>query len=358
MSDTNGKIVVHSPGRANLIGEHTDYNDGYVLPFAIKRYVKIEVEPSKTFKIFSEQTKKGVAFDNLNRTNSWADYVIGMIVKLQERDYNVKPFNMRINSDLPMGAGLSSSAALEVGVGYALCQMMDYDISMEELANIAHSCEVEFVGVRCGIMDQYAVALSRENNALFIDTLTKEYKYVPLNLDSARFYLVNSGVKHELGSSEYNKRRKECEDALNTMGKSSFRSVSVEDIEKISDDVLKRRALHVLTENERVLKTLSALEVDNLRLVGKYLYESHYSLRDNYEVSCPEIDFLIGEFEKSSNIYGARIVGAGFGGSVIVLADTGFERVMDEISKKYVIKYGIEPKVIDVETSDGVHRIE
>ena len=165
-------------------------------------------------------------------------------------------------------------------------------------------------------------------------------------------------MRHELGNSEYNKRRKECEDALKVMGKNSFRSVSIDDVEKISDDILKKRALHVVTENERVLKTLSALETDNLRLVGKYLYESHYSLRDNYEVSCSEIDFIISEFEKSSNVYGARIVGAGFGGSVIVLADVGFEKVMEEISKKYMIKYGIEPKVIDVETSDGVHRIE
>ncbi|HCI29042.1 MAG TPA: galactokinase [Fervidobacterium sp.] len=352
------KIVVYSPGRANLIGEHTDYNDGYVLPFAIKRYVKIEIEPSKSFRVFSEQTKKGIAFEHFNRTDSWADYVIGIIVKLKERGYDVKPFNMRINSDLPMGAGLSSSAALEVGVGYAICQMMGYDISMEELANIAHSCEVEFVGVRCGIMDQYTVALSKENNALFIDTMTKEYKYVPLNLENVRIYLIDSGVKHELGNSEYNKRRKECEDVLNAMGQKSFRNVSIEDVERISDEILRKRALHVITENTRVLKTLSALETDNFRLVGKYLYESHYSLRDNYEVSCPEIDFIIGELEKSSNVYGARIVGAGFGGCVIVLANSEFEKVIYEISKKYDMKYNIELKVIDVETSDGVHRIE
>ncbi|ABS60280.1 galactokinase [Fervidobacterium nodosum Rt17-B1] len=354
----NGKIVVYSPGRANLIGEHTDYNDGFILPFAIKRYVKIEIEPSKKFRVFSEQIKKGIEFNTLEKTNSWADYVIGMIVKLKEHGYDVKLFNMKIDSDLPMGAGLSSSAALEVGVGYAILSMMNYDINREELAKIAHECEVEFVGVRCGIMDQYAVALSKENHALFIDTMTREYKYIPFHLDSARIYLVDSGIKHELGSSEYNKRRKQCELALEAMGKKSFREVTMEDVERLIEPVLKKRALHVITENERVLKTLSALETENLQLVGRYLYESHYSLKDNYEVSCEEIDFMIEQFEEYADIYGARIVGAGFGGSVIVLANENFERIFEKVSQKYTTKFGIIPKLLTVETSDGVFRLE
>uniref|UniRef100_A0A7C5Y7I1 Galactokinase n=1 Tax=Fervidobacterium nodosum TaxID=2424 RepID=A0A7C5Y7I1_9BACT len=350
------KIVVYSPGRANLIGEHTDYNDGFILPFAIKRYVKLEIERAKKFRLFSEQAKKGIEFDSPEKTNSWADYVIGMIVKLREHGYDVEPFNLKIDSDLPMGAGLSSSAALEVGTGYAISQLMGYEIPREELAMIAHECEVDFVGVRCGIMDQYAVALSKENHALFIDTMTREYKYIPFHLDSARLYLIDSGIKHELGASEYNKRRKECELALEAMGRKSFREVTQEDVDKISDPILRKRALHVITENERVLKTLSALETDNLPLVGKYLYESHYSLRDNYEVSCEEIDFLISQFEGYSNVLGARIVGAGFGGSVIVLAKDDFRGVFEKVAEKYRIKYDITPKLMDVETSDGVFR--
>jgi galactokinase len=353
---TDQKIVVYSPGRANLIGEHTDYNDGFVLPFAIKRYVKIEIEPSKRFKIFSYQLKKGIEFDTPTKTNSWADYVIGMVQKLREHGYEVKPFTMHIDSDLPMGAGLSSSAALEVGVGYAISQMMEFEIDREELAKIAHECEVDFVGVRCGIMDQYAVALSKENHALFIDTMTREYKYVPLRLDDTKLYLINSGVKHELGSSEYNKRRHECELALQALRKSSFREVTLEDIEKIQDPVLKKRALHVVTENERVLKTLSALEDDNLVLVGKYLYESHYSLKDNYEVSCEEIDFLIEKLREYSNVLGARIVGAGFGGSIIALVKGNFESIFEKISEAYRIKFGILPTLLNVDTSNGVFR--
>ncbi len=354
----NGKIVVYSPGRANLIGEHTDYNDGFILPFAIKRYMRIEIEPSKKFRVFSEQTKKGIEFNTFDKTNSWADYVIGMIVKLKEHSYDVKPFNMKIDSDLPMGAGLSSSAALEVGVGYAILSMMGYGINREELAKIAHECEVEFIGVRCGIMDQYAVALSMENHALFIDTMTREYKYIPFHLDSTRIYLVDSGIKHELSSSEYNKRRKQCELALEAMGKKSFREVTMEDVEKLNEPVLRKRALHVITENDRVLKTLSALETENLQLVGRYLYESHYSLKDNYEVSCEEIDFMIEQFEGYADIYGARVVGAGFGGSIIVLANENFERIFEKVSQKYSTKFGIIPKLLTVETSDGVFRLE
>lgn len=353
----DNKIVIYSPGRANLIGEHTDYNDGFVLPFAIKRYIKIEIEPSKKFKIFSQNLKKGVEFDVPTKTNSWADYVVGMIVKLREHGYQVNPFTMHVDSDLPMGAGLSSSAALEVGAGYAISQMMGYEINREELAKIAHECEVEFVGVRCGIMDQYAVALSKEDHALFIDTMTKEYKYVPLRLDDTKLYLINSGVKHELGSSEYNKRRHECELSLQAMGKSSFREVTLEDVEKIQDPVLKKRALHVVTENARVLKTLTALEDDNLVLVGKYLYESHYSLKDNYEVSCEEIDFLIEKLREYSNVLGARIVGAGFGGSIIVLAKGIFESIFEKVAASYRVKFGISPTLLNVETSNGVHRV-
>ncbi|MFN6991557.1 MAG: galactokinase [Fervidobacterium sp.] len=354
-------MTVYSPGRANLIGEHTDYNDGFILPFAIKKYVKIEIEPAKRFTIFSEQAKKGIEFEEPYKTNSWADYVIGMIVKLREHGYKVSPFSMKINSDLPMGAGLSSSAALEVGAGYAIAQLMNYNIQREELARIAHECEVEFVGVRCGIMDQYAVALSRENHALFIDTLTREYKYIPFNLsreDETRLYLIDSGVKHELGSSEYNKRRHECEEALKVMKKNTFREVSLDDVEKISDFILKKRAIHVVTENERVLKTLSALEDDNIVLVGKYLYESHYSLRDNYEVSCDEIDFIISQLEEYSNVLGARIIGAGFGGSIIVLARGNFLPIFENIAQKYKIKFNITAKLMEVEISQGVFRVE
>lgn len=348
------KITVYSPGRANLIGEHTDYNDGYVLPFAIRRYVKIEIQPSNVFKIYSEQTKRGIQFHKLEKTNSWADYVIGMVVKLMERGYEVRPFDMRIDSDLPMGAGLSSSAALEVGVGYAITKMMSYDISRVELAEIAHECEVEFVGVRCGIMDQYTVVLAKEGHALFLDTLTKEYKYVPLRLDGAKIFLIDSGVKHELGSSEYNRRRQECEEALLMMRKKSFREVTLEDVEKLEDEVLRKRAQHVVAENERVLKTLSALETDNFKLVGKYLYESHYSLRDNFEVSCPEIDFIVEYLEGHPSVYGARIVGAGFGGSVIVLAEPDFVKVFESLKEKYRNRYGIELKMMEVGPSEGV----
>lgn len=355
------KIVVYSPGRANLIGEHTDYNDGFILPFAIKRYIKIEIEPAKKFRVFSEQAKKGIEFEEPNKTNSWADYVIGMIVKLKEHGYKVGTFNMKIDSDLPMGAGLSSSAALEVGTGYAISQLMGYDISREELAKIAHECEVEFVGVRCGIMDQYAVALSKENHALFIDTLTKEYRYIHFNLnraDETNLYLIDSGVKHELGASEYNKRRHECEEALKLMEKNTFREVTLDDVDKISDHILRKRAFHVVTENERVLKTLSALEDDNLALVGKYLYESHYSLKNNYEVSCEEIDFIISHLEQYSNVLGARIVGAGFGGSIIVLAKGNFSSIFESIAEKYKIKFNLSAKLMKVEISEGVFRAD
>ncbi len=350
-----GKSVkILSPGRINLIGEHTDYNDGYVLPFAINKYIKFVVEESDRFDFFSLQYGKGIQLEKLVKTNSWADYLIGVVLAMKEKGLKINPVSVKIDSDLPSGAGLSSSAALEVGFAYALNTIFNLNLSPEELAIIGHEAESKFVGVRCGIMDQYVVALAKKDHAFFLDTLTREYKHIPLNIDGLKIFLINSGVKHELGNSEYNLRREQCENVLRTLGLASFRNMTIEDLEKIQEPVLRKRAKHVLEENERVLKSLTALETGNVSLLGELLFQSHYSLKDLYEVSCEEIDFLVDELSKKKSVLGARMVGGGFGGGVIVLAGEEFKRDFPSIAEKYKMKYSISPELLEVESSEGV----
>ncbi len=350
-----GKSVkVLSPGRINLIGEHTDYNDGYVLPFAINRYIKFVVEESDRFDFFSLQYGKGIQLEKLVKTNSWADYLIGVIIAMKNKGLKINPVSVKIDSNLPSGAGLSSSAALEVGFAQALNTIFDLNLSNEELAIIGHEAESQFVGVRCGIMDQYVVALAKKDHALFLDTMTREYKHISLNIDGLKIFLINSGVKHELGNSEYNLRREQCENVLKVLGIGSFRNMAIEDLEKIDDVTLRKRAKHVLEENERVLKSLTALETGNVSLLGELLFQSHYSLKDLYEVSCEEIDFLVDELSKKKSVLGARMVGGGFGGGVIVLAGQEFKNEFPAIAEKYRAKYSINPELLEVESSEGV----
>jgi len=344
-----------APGRINIIGEHTDYNDGYVLPFAIDKYIYLEIEKSDKFIFISKNSNQEISLKNLQKTNTWADYIIGVIIELEKKVGKIPPFMFKIHSDLPMGAGLSSSAALEVVSAYALNDILELKLSSEELALIGWNAENKFVGLNCGIMDQYASVLSKENHALFIDTYTKKYELIPLNLKDFHFYIINSGVKHELGNSEYNIRRKQCEEALRILERKSFREVTYDDLNKL-DDVHYRRAKHVLDENARVLKTIESLKNDNIEVIGEILFESHESLKNLYEVSCEEIDYIIDYLR--NRVLGARIVGGGFGGSVLVLSEEGeFENIIKNLKEEYFNEFSVELEYFKVNSSNGVEKL-
>ncbi|AEJ60648.1 galactokinase [Spirochaeta thermophila DSM 6578] len=346
-----------APGRVNIIGEHTDYNDGFVLPFAIDRWIEVEVEPSDRWVVWSERTGEEVPFSPDERRGDWSDYVAGVVWALRKRGLSLRRARLLVRATLPDGAGLSSSAALEVATGAAVCAASGYELDRDLLVEAAWEAENEFVGMRCGIMDQFVVAHGREGHALLLDTHTREFRLVPISLPGAEFFLVNSGVKHELASSGYNTRRAECAAVLERLGKGSFREVRPEEVDGLPDP-LRRRARHVLTENERVMRTVDALERGDVAEVGRLLSASHRSLRDDYEVSCEEIDWLVERVEGVEGVYGARMVGGGFGGSVLVLAREGVADGLEGVLGEYGARWGVEAGVLRVRSADGVGRVD
>ncbi|KLO21999.1 galactokinase [Marinitoga sp. 1197] len=345
-----------APGRINIIGEHTDYNDGYVLPFAINKYIFLDIKKSDKFLFHSKNLNQEISINELRKTNTWADYIIGIILEIKKKYSDIPPMKFHIDSTLPIGAGLSSSAALEIVSAYAINDIFNLNLTKEEIAKISWKVENQYIGLNCGIMDQYASALSKEKNALLIDTFTKKYEYIPLNLKDYNFYIINSGVKHELGNTEYNIRKKQCNLVLEKLNKKTFKDVSYDDLYFL-DNILYKRAKHILDENNRVLKTVDALKMGNIEIIGEYLFESHESLKNLYEVSCEEIDFIV-EYLKNK-ICGARIVGGGFGGSVLILSKKNkIEYYINDLSYQYEKKFNIKLHYFKVESSNGVDKIE
>jgi galactokinase len=353
-----GVLKVKAPGRVNLIGEHTDYNDGFVLPFAIDRYVELEIEESDKFCFYSNNLNEEVKLSSLQKTNSWADYVVGVIKEIEKRGYKIQPVKIKVDSNIPIGAGLSSSAALEVASAYAISKYFGLNLSKIDIVKISREAEANFVGVNCGIMDQFASAFSKKDYAIFLDTMTLDFQFVPLNLKGYEIFVIDSNVKHELSSSEYNLRRQECESALEIIGKDSFRNVTREDLKLLNGTLLKR-VQHILEENERVLKTVEALKENEIKKIGEYLYQSHESLRYLYEVSCDETDFIVDFLKEKDGIIGARMVGGGFGGGVIVISKEGsFESIEKLLENEYYSRFSIRPTFYKLNSSDGVTKIK
>ncbi|MDK2905733.1 galactokinase [Thermosipho africanus Ob7] len=351
-------MKVKAPGRVNLIGEHTDYNDGFVLPFAIDRYVELEIEESDKFCFYSNNLNEEVKLSSLQKTNSWADYVVGVIKEIEKRGYKIQPVKIKVDSNIPIGAGLSSSAALEVASAYAISEYFGLNLSKIDIVKISREAEANFVGVNCGIMDQFASAFSKKDYAIFLDTMTLDFQFVPLNLKGYEIFVIDSNVKHELSSSEYNLRRQECESALGIIGKDSFRNVTREDLKLLNGTLLKR-VQHILEENERVLKTVKALKENEIEKIGEYLYQSHESLRYLYEVSCDETDFIVDFLKEKDGIIGARMVGGGFGGGVIVISKEGsFESIEKLLENEYYSRFSIRPTFYKLNSSDGVTKIK
>ena len=353
-------IYFRSPGRINLIGEHTDYNGGYVLPAAVNRYTYVGIEDAKHFEVYSQHFKEKIEFtlDEKREKVPWLNYVKGALFFLREHVGSLKPLKLEIGGDLPLGRGLSSSASLMVGIIYAVSRSQGFKLSRREVATMAHAAEKEFVGVECGIMDQYAVALAKKDKLLFLDAASGEFE----SIDARNFpqiTVIDSGVKHDLSTGEYNIRKYECKEAEKFIGM-SLRKVTLETLEKLKNNVplkLYKRALHVVSENKRVTKAVRAIEEEDWQGLGSLLYASHNSLRDLYEVSTPEIDYIVESLRDSHSIYGARMVGGGFGGSVLVLYDGRIEEKLKKLKTSYEKKFQKNMNFLHVKIGAGVRKI-
>lgn len=359
-------LLVAAPGRVNLIGEHTDYNDGFVMPVAIDREVVMAVAPRDDEQVdlysldLEGQTRFALSEIDHAEKASWSNYQRGVAQMLRDDGYPIRGLNAVITGDVPIGAGLSSSAAVEVAAAYAFKQLYDLDLDQVHLALLAQRAENDFVGMRCGIMDQYISALGQANHALMIDCRSLEYQLVPLPKGVA-IVVCDTKVQRGLVDSEYNARRQECEAGAELFGVDALRDVSPAMFEARADElpkVTQKRCRHVIYENRRVLDSIHALEMNDLEGFGKLMYASHVSLRDDYEVSSEELDIMVEAAREMESVYGARMTGAGFGGCTVNLVDQ--EETMpfqNHVASTYEKETGIKPAIYVCQAVDGVRAL-
>lgn len=364
--------VYRAPGRVNLIGEHTDYNDGFVMPSAIGFYCWAGIAPRVDHKlaVFSQEFVDGREVDlcsgQIGPSRTWNDYPLGVAVELEKAGFRLKGGNLWIHGEVPMGAGLSSSASIEVATALALAAESGHAVDRVQLALICQRAENEFVGMRSGIMDQFISLHGRAGHALMLDCRSLEFELVAIP-ESVKLVICNTGVKHQLAGGEYNRRRAECEEAVQSLKKAlpeirALRDVSVEQLERnraLVSEVPYRRALHIVTENARVLDSVEALRNRDLQRFGENMAASHCSLRDLFEVSCAELDLMVELANGQEGVYGARMTGGGFGGATINLVDAKHaERFAMKIAEAYREKTGIVAQVYVCEPVDGASRVE
>ena len=363
--------VASAPGRVNLIGEHTDYNDGFVLPMAIDRRAAAAVAPNGEpccRVVALDRGGEVASFEGRTRdasTPAWARYAEGVAALLRARGVGVPMFDAALASDVPPGGGLSSSAAIEVAFGVALSALASETLDPMSLALLCQRAEHEFAGVPCGLMDQLAAVFGRSGHALLIDCRTVEVRPVPIDAARASVLVVDSGVRHELASGEYARRRAECERAVAELAKHdpgvrALRDATEGAVERSGlEPTLRRRARHVVRENERTLEAARLLETGDMPGVGRLMLESHASLRDDYEVSCPELDALVEIAAATPGVFGARMTGGGFGGCVVALVEP--QRAHEAggaIAGQYQRRAGVRAPWMVVRAADGAGVVE
>jgi galactokinase len=359
--------VYRAPGRVNLIGEHTDYNDGFAMPAAIEFYcwVAVAARDDRKLNIYSEEFSAGAGADLSSAppqpSKTWSDYPVGVALQLEQAGFRLRGANLLIESEVPMGAGLSSSAAIEVATALALADQSGWSPDRVQLAQLCQKAENEFVGARVGIMDQFVSLHGQEDHALMLDcrALSFESLLIP---DSVKLVISNTMVKHELASSEYNRRRADCEEAVRILagvlpGIRALRDVSIEQLEqnrKLLSEVIYKRALHVVSENARVLDSAEALRSGDTVRFGMRMAESHRSLRDLYEVSCRELDLMVDLAHQQKGVYGARMTGGGFGGATINLVDARYAgEFKEKMAKSYQKETGLVPQIYICKPAEG-----
>lgn len=369
-----GKVqAVRAPGRVNLLGEHTDYNQGFVFPMAIDAGIQIAGELNGTGRVnlysLNYAAKESFLLEEItpSKSNTWVNYIKGVVWQFQKLGLQPQGADLVIQGNVPQGAGLSSSAALEVAAALLLDALHGWGLGAVDLVKLAQKAENEFVGVACGIMDQFASMLGQKDHALFLDCRSLEYEAVPLPLEKQGYAVavVNSGVRRGLAGSEYNTRRQQCEEAVQRLqnelpGVESLRDVSLVDLSLVNQlpDPLARRARHVVMENARVQQGVTALKAGELEEFGRLLTASHKSLRDNYEVSCTELDLLVELALEVPGVLGSRMTGAGFGGCTIALVpQTSLPAFEKTVSEEYQRRTGIQPEIFVFRPAPGARII-
>lgn len=363
------ELTVQSPGRINIIGEHTDYNDGFVLPAAIDKKIVMKIRRNKSQQhlgIITAKDKRETFEFNLSdfapTKGGWPNYIMGVVHELQKKGAIIGGFTATFEGNVPMGSGMSSSAALECSIAYALNELFSLGYAKKELILASQMAEHHFVGTNCGIMDQFASMMGRKDQVFRLDCRTLEHHYFPLELEQYQLLLINSNITHSLADSEYNNRRAACEEGVHILRNThqdikNLRDLNMGDL-KVAKSLLPstiyQRCHHVLSENVRVDHATKALLQKDFPTLGQLLYQSHFSLQHDYEVTCPETDFLVQETLSNDNILGSRQMGGGFGGCTInLIQKTAVSSFLDSIEKKYRERFGIDLTPYSVSIADG-----
>jgi len=361
----------NAPGRINLIGEHTDYNEGFVLPAAIDKSILFAIEKNdeNLFRFYSIDFEEYEVFSDtrlLEKSALWSKYLLGVLAQFEEAGLKLSGFDCVFAGDIPLGAGLSSSAALECGFAYGINQLSSFDIPKFVMVKMAQKAEHEYAGVMCGIMDQYASVFGEKDQVFLLDCRSNTHQYFPFKMDQYILALVDTKVKHSLASSAYNQRRNECEEGVQYFRKTnpeiqSLRDVSITQIEENKDQpkpITYKRCKYVVEENLRVEKATQALLNEDFDSFGHLMYQSHEGLQNLYEVSCKELDFLVEQTRDLKQVKGARMMGGGFGGCTLNLIEKSFAPEFEKLMfSKYKEEFGIEPHIYFVNIHSGVHEI-
>ena len=365
------ELTVASPGRINFIGEHTDYNMGYVLPTAIGNKITFKLQKNgsdRQCNVFS-LGYKGFSLDlnAISRSETeWENYVLGVLNEISKLTDKVKGFDCTIESDLPLGSGLSSSAAMECGLAYGLNELFDLGLSKITIVQLSQRAEHSYVGTQCGIMDQFASVMSKEGNVILLDCQSLEYQHIPIDIHPYKIVMLNTKVEHTLASSEYNTRKQECEEGVAIMKKKnpeikSLRDVTRDMLEASKSEMTQtayNRCSFIIDENKRVLKMAEAFKKKDLKAVGNILYEAHHGISKLYEVSCPESDFLVDFTKTNPSVVGARQTGGGFGGCTLnIVHETEVENFKETAAIAYNKVFDIDLEAFEVQPSGGTSQI-
>lgn len=366
-------VLVRAPGRINLIGEHTDYNNGFVLPAAIDKSIYFAISSRNDRKCIliacDLDDSYEFSLDKIQKSEkNWANFLIGVLAEILEKGKNINNgFNVLFGGDVPLGAGLSSSAALECGIGFAINELYGLELSKLDLALIAQQAEHKYAGVKCGIMDMFACIYGKTNSVIKLDCQNLNFEYFPFNFPNYTLILCNTGIKHNLGDGEYNQRRAECEEGIRILRFAfpqvdSLRDVTIPMLRSQADKlppIVFRRCKYVVEEIERVDIACKALENNDLKTFGQKMYETHEGLSQDYEVSCPELDFLVEQSHDFTSVIGARMMGGGFGGCTLNLVETdAADDYIKKISLDYNKEFNIHLQSYIVHITNGVEKIK
>ncbi len=365
-------LIVRSPGRVNLIGEHTDYNEGFVLPAAVDKaiYVAVTKRPDQKIVLFSCEYNEHyeVMMEDMAPTKKgWPNYILGVVAQLKENKHSISGFNLSFDGDVPVGAGMSSSAAIECAVVFALNTLFELGIDKKKMVQMTQKAEHEYAGVKVGIMDMFASMYGKKDHVIKLDCRSLDYEYVPLDLKEYKILLLNTNVKHSLASSAYNKRREQCEEGVALVKKHhpevhSLRDVTMEMLDKYvkeADTVIYDRCKYVIEENERLLQACEDLKKGNIESLGKKMFESHEGLSKLYDVSCKELDFLVDHVKNNPAVLGARMMGGGFGGCTInIVKEDAIDSLIEVTAAAYKKEMNLELTPYTVDIEDGTSLIE